>query len=228
MLKQAFGFALWGAVIAVLGAALGISMSQSGGYSGYVVGMSFVSDGVETRGWAVMLLAALAGVVVGGVVGVAMRIGGVHVHAGASSRVGRVVAAGLAGTLVGLSPALVVVGRSFAGLDVGLAVLEGLLVLYAVSAVFGYLCALAAIHAVLRVSGDDQPRRVVRAVAAVLPVGALLATATGMGVAWMLGYNTSLYTFVAVGISVVIVLSATFMAACGRGNDRRTRDRIGA
>lgn len=224
MLKQALGFALLGSVIAVLGAALGMSTSQSGGYSGYVAGMSFVSDGVETRGWTVLLFAALAGVVVGCIAGVALHVGGVRVHAGTGSRVGRVAAAGLAGTLVGSSPALVVVGRSFAGMDVGRTVIEWLLALYAVSAALGYVCALAAIYAVLRVSGDGQPRLIVKAVAAALPVGALLATVTGMGVAWTLGYTTSSYTVVAVCISVLVVLAATFTAACARDSVGRSRN----
>jgi hypothetical protein len=228
MLKQALGFALLGAVIAVLGAALGLSSSQSGGYYGYVAGTSFVTDGVETQAWTVLLLAALAGAVVGCIAGAALHAGGVCIHAGVGSRVGRVVSAGLAGTLVGSSPALVVVGRSFLGLDVGRAVVEWMLALYAVSAVLGYVCALAAIYAVLRASGDSRPRRTLRVVAATLPVGALLATAAGMGVAWMLGYATSLYTVVAVCISVVVIIAATFTLAGGRDDDQRSEERSGS
>lgn len=227
MLKQAGGFSLFGAVAAALGTALGMSTLHSGGYSAYVAGMSFVNDGVEARGWSVLFLAVLAGVFVGAITGVGLYAGGVRIHAGAGNRVGRVVSAGLAGTLLGLSPALVVVGRSFVGLDVGRAVIEWLLLLYAACAVLAYLGALAAVHIVLRASGAEQPRRTVTAVAGALPVGAMLATATGMGVAWMLGYTTSPYTVVAVCISVVVVLAATFAVACSREDGGRSRTGVG-
>lgn len=37
-----------------------------------------------------------------------------------------------------------------------------------------------------------------------------------MGLAWSLGYATSLYAVVAVCVSVVVVLAATFTVACAR------------
>jgi hypothetical protein len=196
-----------------------MSTAQAGGYTAYVAGMSFISDGVEARAWSVLLLAALAGAIVGCVAGASLHVGGVRIRSGADGRAGRVIVAGLAGALVGLSPALVVLGRAFVGLDVGESVTEWLLLLYAISAVLAYALALVAIYALLHASGDRNPRRIVTSVAAVLPVGALLATGAGMGVAWILGYTTSPYTVVAVCTSVAVVLAATFAVACSRGRE---------
>ncbi|WP_042938911.1 hypothetical protein [Rhodococcus sp. AW25M09] len=58
--------------------------------------------------------------------------------------------------------------------------------------------------------------------AAFLPIGGVLATLVGMGAAWVLGFSTSASTFVAVIVTVLCVLVATFALARARARALRT------
>jgi hypothetical protein len=105
---------------------------------------------------------------------------------------GRTVAAALAGITVGLSPMLVLLYAAFTS-TVSIAVeWVVVLVLYAGSAVLAYGCALLGVWWVLAAAGDDRRAATVRMLAVLLPVGALAATAAGVGAAGLFGYPPSL------------------------------------
>ena len=126
---------------------------------------------------------------------------------------GRTVAAALAGITVGLSPMLVLLYAVFTA-TVGIAVEWAVvLVLYAGSAVLAYGCALLGVWWVLAGSGDDRRAATVRMMAVLLPVGALAATAAGVGAAGLFGYSTVPATFVCVITVVAAVLTATVALA---------------
>ena len=120
----------------------------------------------------------------------------------------------LDGVTVGLLPMLVLLYAAFTA-TVGIAVEWAVvLVLYAGSAVLAYGCALLGVWWVLAVASDDRPAGTVRMLAVLLPVGALAATAAGVGVAGLFGYSTVPATFVWVIAVVAAVLTAT--VALGR------------
>ncbi|SNT00448.1 hypothetical protein [Rhodococcoides kyotonense] len=126
--------------------------------------------------------------------------------------------AGLVGVLIGVSPVLIVVVRTFVGLapDVSVAVsYETLIATYLASAGLAYCAAVAAIYGVLRVSRDEFIRRTMIFVAALLPLGTVAATGAGVETARLLGYTTTASTTVAVVLTVVAVLTATFAGARG-------------
>jgi len=87
------------------------------------------------------------------------------------------------------------------------------LAVYAVSGLVAYGLSVAAVFGVLRAAGDRLTARTTRAVAAMLPVGALVATAVGVGTAWKLGFSTAAPTWIAVVLLVVLVLATTLVAA---------------
>ncbi|GAF45417.1 hypothetical protein [Rhodococcus wratislaviensis] len=122
---------------------------------------------------------------------------------------GRTVAAALVGVTVGLSPMLVLLYVVFTA-TVGIAVeWASVLVFYAGSAVLAYGCALLGVWWVLAAAGDDRRAGTVRMLAVLLPVGAVMATAAGVGTAGMFGYSTVPATFVCVVTAVAAVLTAT-------------------
>ena len=122
---------------------------------------------------------------------------------------GRTVAAALGGVTVGLLPLLVLLYVVFTA-TVGIAVeWASVLVLYAGSGVLAYGCALVGVWWVLAAAGDDRRAGTVRMLAVLLPVGAVAATAAGVGVAGMFGYSTVPATFVCVVTVVAAVLTAT-------------------
>lgn len=126
---------------------------------------------------------------------------------------GRTVAAALGGVTVGLSPMLVLLYVVFTA-TVGIAVEWAVvLVFYAGSAVLAYGCALLGVWWVLAAAGDDRRAGTVRMLAVLLPVGALMATAAGVGVAGLFGYSTVPATFVCVVAVVAAVLTATVALA---------------
>ncbi|WP_156517632.1 hypothetical protein [Rhodococcus sp. LB1] len=126
---------------------------------------------------------------------------------------GRTVAAAMAGITVGLSPMLVLLYAVFTA-TVGIAVEWAVvLVFYAGSAVLAYGCALLGVWWVLAAAGDDRRAGTVRMLAVLLPVGALTATAAGVGVAGLFGYSTVPVTFVCVIAVVAAVLTATVALA---------------
>jgi len=122
---------------------------------------------------------------------------------------GRTVAAALVGVTVGLSPMLVLLYVVFTA-TVGIAVeWASVLVVYAGSGVLAYGCALLVVWWVLAAAGDDRRAGTVRMLAVLLPVGALAATAVGVGAAGLFGYSTVPATFVCVVTVVAAVLTAT-------------------
>jgi len=129
---------------------------------------------------------------------------------------GRTVAAALGGVTVGLLPLLPLLVLLYAVFTatVGIAVEWAVvLVLYAGSGVLAYGCALLGVWWVLAVAGDDRRAGTVRMLAVLLPVGALAATAAGVGAAGMFGYSTVPATFVCVVAVVAAVLTATVALA---------------
>ncbi len=125
---------------------------------------------------------------------------------------GRTVAAALGGITVGLLPMLVLLYAAFTA-TVGIAVEWAVvLVLYAGSAVLAYGCALLGVWWVLA-AADDRRAATVRMLAVLLPVGALAATAAGVGAAGLFGYSTVPATFVCVIAVVAAVLTATVALA---------------
>ncbi|MFC9839476.1 hypothetical protein ACFVKB_37630 [Rhodococcus sp. NPDC127530] len=126
---------------------------------------------------------------------------------------GRTVAAALGGITLGLSPMLVLLYAVFTA-TVGIAVEWAVvLVLYAGSAVLAYGCALLGVWWVLAAAADDRRAATVRMLAVLLPVGALTATAAGVGAAGLFGYSTVPSTFVCVITVVAAVLTATVALA---------------
>ncbi|WP_051033632.1 hypothetical protein [Rhodococcus sp. JVH1] len=122
---------------------------------------------------------------------------------------GRTVAAALGGVTVGLSPMLVLLYAVFTA-TVSIAVEWAVvLVLYVGSAVLAYGCALLGVWWVLAAAGDDRRAATPRRLAVLLPVGALTATAAGVGAAGLFGYSTVPATFVCVIAVVAGVLTAT-------------------
>lgn len=111
---------------------------------------------------------------------------------------GRTVAGALGGITVGMAPLLVLLYLAFTS-TVSIAV-EWVVVLgrYAGSAVLAHGCALVAVGWVLAAAGDDRRAMTVRMLAVLLPVGALAATAAGVGAAALFGYSTGPATFVCV------------------------------
>ncbi|MCF8611763.1 hypothetical protein L5G28_16575 [Gordonia sp. HY285] len=123
-------------------------------------------------------------------------------------RVGFTAAVGLAGCAVGVLPAMVA-AATVADLPDWLHPL----VLYAVCGALGYGLAIAAVYTTLRMVGDQAARATGRAVALVLPVGALIATAVGVASAWALGFSTVTSTWVVATTLVILTLSATLAVA---------------
>ena len=129
---------------------------------------------------------------------------------------GRTVAAALGGVTVGLLPLLPLLVLLYAVFTatVGIAVEWAVvLVLYAGSGVLAYGCALLGVWWVLAVAGDDRRAGTVRMLAVLLPVGALAATAAGVGAAGLFGYSTVPATFVCAVAVVAAVLTATVALA---------------
>ncbi|RZL82164.1 MAG: hypothetical protein EOP32_12590 [Rhodococcus sp. (in: high G+C Gram-positive bacteria)] len=86
--------------------------------------------------------------------------------------------------------------------------------LYAGSGVLAYGCALLGVWWVLVAAGDDRRAGTVRMLAVLLPVGALAATAAGVGAAaGLFGYSTVPATFVCAIAVVAAVLTATVALA---------------
>jgi hypothetical protein len=86
------------------------------------------------------------------------------------------------------------------------------LVIYAVSAVCAYVFALGAVYGVLTLARDVAARQTVRALAAMLPVGAVAATAAGVGVASLQQFRDEVPTWITVIFVVLTIVAGTFVA----------------
>lgn len=201
-----------GSAIGLLAAALFERLSGPGDGEFYAVS-SFSGGGLSASEPARYLTVAAVGAVVGIATGVVLHLAGVRVQA--RRCVGLTIVAGLVGCTVGVLPALVAAG-TVVELPEGLSPL----VLYAVSGAAAYGLAIAAVYLALRVIGDPATTPTARATAIVLPVGALIATATGMGSAWALGFSTVTSTWIVVIVAVVLVLTTTFAVARAIGLER--------
>ncbi|MCR5979363.1 hypothetical protein GDN83_16770 [Gordonia jinghuaiqii] len=214
MWRQVIGFAVFGGIVATFGAAMARGSSPSGVADfGMVWGSGYsTSFGGVSGGGSALVVAAVVGAVVGLLGACLLWVVGLRVTAPTGAYIGRVVAAGLIGVALGLTPTLILLATSFAG-DSGGDV--PYLLIYAISAVLGYGLGVAAVFGVLRASGDGLIRATVIATAIVLPVGGCAATFAGAGVAGWLGYTTTTSTWVATILVVVMVLAATFAIARG-------------
>lgn len=171
---------------------------------------AFASLGGGSDSWTPYVGPALVGTVLGLLLGAVLWMVNVRASGRPGDRMARVVLAGMAGAVVGLSPALFLVGAAFRG-D---ALVDGPpLGVYAISAVLSYALALVAIFGVLHLSRDPATRRTVRSAAAMLPIGALAATAAGVGVAALQDFRTTAPTWITVVMVVMSVLAAALVAA---------------
>ncbi|EGD55510.1 hypothetical protein [Gordonia neofelifaecis] len=205
-MRQTVGFAVLGALVALLVSTLGGAYGPGVTFeASYVSGSSLGYAGVDPL-WATTLL----GTVVGGVVGASLRLLGFTMSGPPGNRLVRVVVAGIAGAAVGLA---IAVGVAFGGVFDSAPAPAVILGVYAACAVVAYVLALAAVALVLRLSQDVTARATVRTTAIALIPGGALATAAGVGVAWLLDFTTSESTWIAVVVAVGLVLAATFAAA---------------
>lgn len=211
MIKQGIGFALLGAVIAVLGH----SATGTAGYSAYVSGGSFYGPDTMLGPWVQPIVAASAGAVVGMLAGLVLHLCGFRFTVEPSRRVGLVVVAGLIGVTLGMTPVLILVGTSFSGLSSAVPT-DYLLPMYAGTGILAYVLGVGSVRLMLRAGRDPLSSRTTKVVAASLPVGGVLATLVGMGTAWILGFSTTASTFVAMIVAVLCVLVATFALARAR------------
>ena len=210
MWKQALGFALFGATVAIVTAALTQGSSQASATITLFSGGTTISGFAGKSQWAWPIEAAVIGAVLGVLTGLVLHLAGVRISGGQDNRMLRTVVAGLVGVTLGLTPLLVLISMAFTrSVDIGWSPL----LVYAVSGLLAYGLSVAAVFGVLRAAGDRLTVRTTRAVAAMLPVGALAATAAGVGTAWKLGFSTAAPTWIAVVLLVVLVLAVTFVAA---------------
>ncbi|AGT92844.1 MAG: putative rane protein [Rhodococcus erythropolis] len=210
MWKQALGFALFGATVAIVTAALTQGSSQASATITLFSGGTTISGFAGESQWAWPIEAAVIGAVLGALTGLVLHLAGVRISGGQDNRMLRTVVAGLVGVTLGLTPLLVLISMAFTrSVDIGWSPL----LVYAVSGFLAYGLAVAAVFGVLRAAGDRLTTRTAQAVAAMLPVGALAATTVGVGTAWRLGFSTAAPTWIAVVLLVVLVLAMTFVAA---------------
>lgn len=210
MWKQALGFALFGATVAIVTAALTQGSAQASATITLFSGGTTISGFAGESQWAWPIEAAVIGAVLGALTGLVLHLAGVRISGGQDNRMLRTVVAGLVGVTLGLTPLLVLISMAFTrSVDIGWSPL----LVYAVSGFLAYGLAVAAVFGVLRAAGDRLTTRTAQAVAAMLPVGALAATTVGVGTAWRLGFSTAAPTWIAVVLLVVLVLAMTFVAA---------------
>lgn len=208
MWKQALGFALFGATVAIVTAALTQGSAQASATITLFSGGTTISGFAGESQWTWPIEAAVIGALLGALTGFVLRLAGVRISGSQDNRLVRTVVAGIAGVTLGLTPLLVLIGMAFTGsVDMGWSPL----LVYAVSGLLAYGLSVAAVFGVLRAAGDRLTVCTTRAVAAMLPVGAVAATAAGVGTAWKLGFSTA--TWIAVVLLVVLVLAMTFVAA---------------
>lgn len=191
-----------GCVIGLLAAALfdGLTGPSDGKY--LVIG-SFTGGGVAASEPTRYAVIAIVGAALGALGAGMLHLTGARVQP--QRRVGLTAAVGLAGCAVGVLPAMVA-AATVADLPDWLHPLG----LCAVCGALGYGLAIAAVYLALRMVGDQAARSTARAVAFVLPVGALIATAVGVATAWMLGFSTVTSTWVVATSLVILALSVTF------------------
>lgn len=130
---------------------------------------------------------------------------------GRALRLGIVLPAGLVGIAVGfaLLGVILYVGFTSKSNVVRIEPTALVLGLYAVTGLLAYLLAVTCTFAILRWVSDPRSGHTARWLAALLPAGAAIATAAGVGVAYVLGFTTEPSTIVGTTGIVCIVLVAT-------------------
>lgn len=181
------GFAFVGAFTALLVTAL----TYAGGRQQVLVFSTLASgpaDSVDP-----FLLASLAGALIGAVIGAATLVAGFRMTGPAGNRMVSIMSAGLLAAAVG--PAIAV-GMAFGGLvsDPGFA---GILTLYTACGLLSYVLSLAAVYLVLRAGHDPFARRTVVVLTWLLPLGALVAVAAGVGTASLYDFSYDEATWIA-------------------------------
>ncbi|BDH58688.1 hypothetical protein [Tsukamurella sp. PLM1] len=217
-LRQAIGFALFGAVLALIGATSASTVVVSGeilAADGLVAGLGAnpVSE--------VIARPALVGAAAGACAGMILWLIGVRPQVRAGDRIASVVLAGLLGAVIGSVPALGFVGSAFADL-VSAPSTVWIMAIYAGGGVLAYAGALAAVAAALRVLSAERIRATVVALAWMLPIGAVVATAAGVGIASLTDYSTDTGTWVRTVTTVVVIVAATLAAGRAFAMRRRT------
>lgn len=219
MWRQAVGFAAFSALLTtfgseVVGALVFSWMRGSSGFfavsdiAGYkAIGVSF-SPGANL--WVALFLIAGIGAVIGFVTGALLWAVGIRMVTQPGSRFARIVCAGTAGVVIGMAPTLAVVATAFSDS----AVIDGPpFAVYALSAVLAYALGLAGVYVVLRPAGDPILNETVRAVAAVLPVAAIVAIGAGVGIASLFDFSWSVSTWFDTIVAVVTIIAAGFLVA---------------
>ncbi len=207
-MRQTVGFAVFGAFLAVLATALSAGGGSWSG-TGYATVQIWTDASAASRP-APYLVATLVGLVLGALFGATARLAGFTMTGPAGNRVVRVVVAGLCAAAVG--PVLAVVDVSGVLIPLGT---PGLLAVYAACGLGSYVLTLAVVYGVLRAANDDRAGRTVRVLAWLLPIGAAVATAAGVGAAWLLGFTYTAATWIAAVGAAGAVVGLTL--AAGRG-----------
>lgn len=212
-MRQIFGFALLGGWIALLASSLSDVAQPTGSAICVFVGSSASVPSMFTE--RPYLAGIVVGVVAGALISVVLRFCGFTMTGQPNNRTTRVVAAGLTGAAIGIGLAVAVAFGDVVS-DPSAA---GILAIYLVCGVLAYGLSLGAVHTALRLSGDENTRETVRTLAWVVPIGAIAATAAGVGTASLSDFATTESTWIATCTVVVTVASAAF--AIGRGHALR-------
>ncbi|WP_155821215.1 hypothetical protein [Gordonia hirsuta] len=185
--RQILGFALVGAFTALLATAL----TQAGSSQQVMVFSTLSSGPADTVD--PFVVAPLTGLLIGAVIGTAALAAGFTMTGPAGNRMVPTISAGLLAAAVG--PAIAV-GVAFGGLsaDPGVA---GILAIYAACGLLSYGLSLGAVYVVLRAVHDSLARRTVVVLAWLLPIGALVAVAAGVGVASLYDFSHDEATWIA-------------------------------
>lgn len=145
---------------------------------------------------------------------------------GRALRLGVVLPAGLVGGAVGFASLGMILYVGFATGELRIEPAYLIVGLYAATGLLAYLLAVTCTFVMLRWVGDPHSGSTTRWLAAILPAGAAVATAAGVGVARVLGFSTEPETFVAVIAVVCVVLAATAAAARYRATRPRAASEL--
>lgn len=132
---------------------------------------------------------------------------------GRALRLGIVLTAGLIGVAVGFAFLGVILYVGFTTGELQIEPTYLIVGMYAAAGLLAYLLAVNCTFVMLRWVGDPRSGSTTRWLAALLPAGAAVATAAGVGVAYALGFTTEPVTFVTTIGAVCITLAATAAAA---------------
>lgn len=115
MWKQALGFALFGATVAIVTAALTQGSAQASATITLFSGGTTISGFAGESQWTWPIEAAVIGALLGALTGFVLRLAGVRISGSQDNRLVRTVVAGIAGVTLGLTPLLVLIGRHSPG-----------------------------------------------------------------------------------------------------------------